>query len=275
MVESMKGRLLKAGLPIESVSIDPKWWQLPEVIDIDYRNEIMIQKNPRFFIHIPKNGGMSLRQNQYIKQRITYVITGTPLVEGYGDKLRDQMKRMGEDIGYQHARVRDIQAKYWNLFQPFAIVRNPWDRVASRFFFAQKVIYHEKNSDHYGEEDYSSCRTFEDFLEERHRYGGVEFMHHRAIKGWYNAIDYMKDSSGKVICDVMRFENYEKDINSYLNLPKDFYIPPRNVTAINPGSYMDIYTPKTAQIVADWYKEDIEYFGFKFNSGATKNYWNK
>ena len=118
------------------------------------------------------------------------------------------------------------------------------------------------------------CKTFESFLEERHKYKDQKHMWHRAIKGWFNAIDYMKDDNGKVICDVMRFENYEKDINSDLGMPENFHIPPRNVTAINPGSYMDIYTPKTAQIVADWYKEDIEYFGFKFNSGATKNFWN-
>ena len=232
------------------------------------------KKNPRFFIHIPKNGGMSLRWNNDIKHKITYVVNKAPFKAGYGEGLMKTMERMGEDPGYQHCRVRDLDPKYWNIFQPFAIVRNPWDRVASRFFFAQKVIYHETNSDHYQELNYCDCSTFEGFLEERHKYAGKKYMWHRAVKGWFNAIDYMKDDNGKVICDVMRFENYEEDINSYLSMPKDFHIPPRNVTAINSGSYMDIYTPKTAQIVADWYKEDIEYFGFKFNSGATKNFWN-
>ena len=192
--------------------------------------------NPRFFIHIPKNGGMSLRWNDDIKDKITYVINKVPFKEGYGENLDRIMKRLGEDPGYQHCRIRDLNAKYWNIFQPFAIIRNPWDRVASRYFFAQKVIYHETNSDHYHELDYCDCKTFEAFLEERHKWGNKEFMWHRAIRGWYNAIDYMKDDK---------------------------------------GSYMDIYTPKTAQIVADWYKEDIEYFGYTFQGGATKNYWNK
>ena len=26
-------------------------------------------------------------------------------------------------------------------------------------------------------------------------------------------------------------------------------------------------------IVADWYKEDIDFFGFSFDGGATKNIW--
>ena len=130
------------------------------------------KKNPRFFIHIPKNGGMSLRWNNDIKHKIPYVINKVPFKAGYGEGLMKTMERMGEDPGYQHCRVRDLDPKYWNIFQPFAIVRNPWDRVASRFFFAQKVIYHETNSDHYQELNYCDCSTFEGFLEERHKYAG-------------------------------------------------------------------------------------------------------
>jgi hypothetical protein len=47
----------------------------------------------------------------------------------------------------------------------------------------------------------------------------------------------------------------------------------RNVTALNEGTYMDVYTDKTIQIVADWYKADIDMFGYDFDSGAKKNYW--
>tara|TARA_B100001059_G_C17806333_1_gene569394 strand:+ start:1335 stop:2102 length:768 start_codon:yes stop_codon:yes gene_type:complete len=255
--------------------MDLRELKLPEIMTLDYSNEIIKQKNPRFFIHIPKNGGMSLRWNETIKHKITYVVNKAPFKEGYGENLDRIMKRLGEDPGYQHCRIRDLNVKYWNIFQPFSIVRNPWDRVASRYFFAQKVIYHETNSDHYHELDYCDCKTFEAFLEERHKWGNKEFMWHRAIRGWYNAVDYMKDQNDKIICDVIRFENYQEDINKYLDMPNDFHIPPRNVTALNKGTYIDIYTPKTAQIVADWYKEDIEYFGYTFQGGATKNYWNK
>ena len=48
----------------------------------------------------------------------------------------------------------------------------------------------------------------------------------------------------------------------------------RNVTALNAGSYKDVYTTKTIQMVADWYKIDIDTWGYDFDSGPTKNYWN-
>lgn len=49
----------------------------------------------------------------------------------------------------------------------------------------------------------------------------------------------------------------------------------RNVTGLNQGIYQDIYTKETIQIVADWYKEDIDFFGFDFDGAATKNTWSK
>jgi hypothetical protein len=57
---------------------------------------------------------------------------------------------------------------------------------------------------------------------------------------------------------------------------------PRNVTRVpkdngNTGhglSYKDIYTKETIQIIADWYKKDIDYWGFDFDTPATRNYWN-
>jgi hypothetical protein len=36
---------------------------------------------------------------------------------------------------------------------------------------------------------------------------------------------------------------------------------------------MDLYTPETIQIVADWYQDDIDMWGYDFDTGANKNYW--
>jgi len=71
---------------------------------------------------------------------------------------------------------------------------------------------------------------------------------------------------------MMRFENLNDDLCSYFNLPT--MTRARNVTGLNEGTYMDMYTPETIQIIADWYKSDIDMFGYDFDTGATKNYWN-
>ena len=82
------------------------------------------------------------------------------------------------------------------------------------------------------------------------------------------------NEEGKVVCDIMRHENYDEDLRLYLDLPKDFIMPKINVGNYN-GVYKEIYTPETIQIVADWHKDDIDYFGFDFDTAATRNYWNE
>jgi hypothetical protein len=37
---------------------------------------------------------------------------------------------------------------------------------------------------------------------------------------------------------------------------------------------MEYYTDETKNIIGDWYKDDIDYWGFEFETGAQRNYWN-
>jgi hypothetical protein len=143
--------------------------------------------------------------------------------------------------------------------------------------FAKKVMEFEGTQP----EGYADTSSFEAFLEERHKWGGQEYMWHRAIRGWYPAYDHVSDLEGNNRCDILRFENYNDDVKLYfglLNNPAH-----RNITRVpnDKGktgygtSYTDIYTKETIQLVADWYKKDIDYWGFDFDTGATKNYWIK
>jgi hypothetical protein len=228
----------------------------------------MIQK---FFIHIPKNGGMSIRRSNIARPKVMIATPQTHKTGEYTQAVRNKMQSLGEHDGFEHARWRDISKGLQDKMQFFAIVRNPWDRVVSRYFFAKKVIYLEENSDHYGETEYSDCSSFEAFLEERHKWGGHEYMWHRAIRGWYPAKDYVTCDKGIMRCDILRLEHLDEEICKYLNLP--FMTGARNVTAVNDKRYQDIYTPETLQIVADWYKDDIDQWGFDFDTPAQKNYW--
>jgi hypothetical protein len=72
-------------------------------------------------------------------------------------------------------------------------------------------------------------------------------------------------------CDILRFENLNKDLEKYFNIPQ--MSGARNVTGLNEGTYMDLYNDRTIQIVADWYKADIDMWGYDFDTGAKKNYW--
>ncbi len=220
----------------------------------------------KLFIHIPKNAGCTIRLNKDLKNKIIDASPKTHISKEYTANLLSTMNALGDHHGYAHARWRDFNVSLREKHTAFTIVRNPWARVASRFYFAKKVIEIEKNSPI----GYADISSFEAFLEERHKWGGMEFMWHRAVRGWYNQFDYVIDEDNNVRCDILRQENLDTDLTKYLNLatmPRS-----RNVTGLI-DSYKEIYTPQTIQIVADWYKQDIEYWNFDFDTSARKNTW--
>lgn len=222
----------------------------------------------KVFIHIPKNAGMTIRRSPQLTNKILPAGPAVHKSPAYTKAVLNHMNRIGDHHGYEHARWRDCSPSITEAHGAFAVVRNPWDRVVSRYFFAKKVIEVEKKEP----EGKHKIDSFESFLEERHEWGNMEFMWHRAIRGWYPAFDHVCDNNDKVRCDIMRFENLNQDLCRYFNIPE--MSRARNVTALNKGTYQDMYTPETIQIVADWYKKDIDYWGFDFDTGAQKNYWN-
>lgn len=219
----------------------------------------------RIFIHIPKNAGMTIRHSDKLRDKILINNESRHKSAEYTRGLIETMKRTGDHHGAEHARWRDLDPTYRNRYPAFAVIRNPWDRVVSRYFFAKKVIEVEQKVD----PSYADVSSFEAFLEERHKWGGEEYMWHRAVRGWYPAYDHVIDTNGKVRCDMLRFEYLNEDLCRYFGLMS--MTRARNVTALNPGNYLDVYTKQTKQIVADWYKKDIEYWGYEFGTGPTKN----
>ena len=223
--------------------------------------------NKKIFVHIPKNAGMTIRHSAFLKDKILVNNQDTHKSREYTQELLDTMAMTGDHHGIEHARWKDLKSDYTDHFGAFAVIRNPWDRVVSRYFFAKKVIEVERKVD----ASYADVSSFEAFLEERHKWGNQPFMWHRAIRGWYPALDHVSDNAGNVRCDIIRFEQLNADLIKYFNIPQ--MSRARNVTALNEGSYRDMYNAETAKIVGDWYKDDIDYFGYDFGTGPTRNYW--
>ena len=210
---------------------------------------------------------MTIRRSPEIRSQIEIADAKFHKSREYSMSVKKKMDSLGDHHGFEHARYRDLNQNILKVMQPFAVVRNPWDRVVSRYFFAKKVIEVEKKVD----KSYADVSSFEAFLEERHKWGNEKYMWHRAVRGWYPAFDHVVDDDGNVPCDILRFEKMDDDLVSYFGL----LCPPnrRNVTALNKGSYKDLYNEKTIQIIGDWYKKDIDYWGYDFDSGPTRNYW--
>jgi hypothetical protein len=221
----------------------------------------------KVFIHIPKNAGMTIRRSDVLRDKIIWAGPQVHKSPIYTTEVKAHMDSIGDHHGFEHARWRDLNPNIVNPHGSFAVIRNPFDRVVSRYFFAKKVIEVEKKEP----ANKHKIDSFEQFLEERFEWGNVNYMWHRAIRGWYPAYDYVTDQEGNIKPDIIRFENLNEDLCSYFNIPK--MTEARNVTALNPGTYKDLYTDKTIQIVADWYAKDIETFGYDVDSGPTENFW--
>ena len=219
----------------------------------------------KLFIHIPKNAGMTIRRSPMLNNRIMLAGSNIHKSPEYSQAVLDKMNSLGDHHGFEHARWRDVHPSVRDRNNAFAVVRNPWDRVVSRYFFAKKVIEVEKKVS----EEYADVSSIEALLEERHKWGSEEYMWHRAVRGWYPAFDHVSDDAGRVRCDIIRFENLNADLCRYFNLTE--MSKARNVTAVNQGTYKDVYNDKTIQVVADWYKKDIEHWGYDFDSGPTRN----
>lgn len=227
----------------------------------------MKKRDIRHFVHIPKNGGMTIRKSPQLRGKITISGPWSHISRDYTKAVKRTMDSIGDHEGYEHARWRDINPLITSNLKCFAFVRNPWARVVSRYFFAKKVIEVEKKEP-VGKHKIDS---FEHFLEERDEWKDRNYLWHRAIRGWFNAFDYVSDEKGKIRCDVLSFEDYNKDITQYFGLLN--MSEARNVTAVNKKPWTSVYNPKTIQMVGDWYKKDIETFGYDFDSGPTKNTW--
>lgn len=220
------------------------------------------------FIHIPKNGGMTIRKGLK-KNKVSCSAPKFHKNKNYTDSLLRVMNKEGEHHGYEHARWRDLNKRAQDK-QCFAIVRNPWSRVVSRFTFARKI-------EGYRPKDF----TLEQFLEERFVDGNKPFFWHRAVRGWYPQLDYVTDNKGNIRCDILRFEYLNKEVMNYFKLTTPLTV--RNVSngekvkenkkLINKQDYRDFFDQTTKEIVAEWYKQDIETFGFTFDGTATKNTW--
>jgi len=219
----------------------------------------------KLFVHIPKSAGMTIRRSALLKGRILVASNGHHVSPQYTTAVQNTMASHGDARGFEHARWRDWRKDLRDTHTAFAVIRNPWDRVASRYWFAKKVIEREKNAP----KDYADISSFEAFLDERHKWGGKKYFWHRAVRGWFPAFDHVS-YDGHIRCDIIRFESLNADLCRYFEFDK--MTGPRNVThQTNPVPYQSVYTEKTRQIVADWYQKDIDTWGYSFDSGPTRN----
>lgn len=221
----------------------------------------------RILIHIPKTGCNTLQREPRLRD-VLVDFGPKQMPAGYVAQVWDQMTRYNLKPQWKHCRWRDLSREFTDQHDAVAIVRNPWSKLVSQYRFALKI-----NREQCGKNPLAVplTTTFDEFITDiLPRWRSEPYFWHRTTIGFYPQMDHVTASNGVLCCDVLRFEHHAEDTMAYFDL--DSPIERRNVTG-EPYDYRDFYGPKTRQMVEDWFKVDVAFFGFTFDGTATRNVW--
>lgn len=185
------------------------------------------------FIHIPKTGGLSLSQSLF------------------GNRGG------GHRTFFSYYPI--YSPKEYQQYYKFAIVRNPWDRLVSAYFFLEEGGITETDQQWF-EQNLSEYDNFDKF-----------------VRGWVNKQNiysylhfipqhYYVAHRDKIMIDkVYKLENISSmidDLNTKLGV--QISLPHKNKTQNRSSDYREYYTDETKNIVGNIYQQDIKLFNYSF-----------
>ena len=206
------------------------------------------------FIHIAKTGGTSIRAAlrpykwkdpyrlpQFLCSRISSLSN---------HRLACKLPRHAKAIAAYEMLPR---AFYEELFK-FAFVRNPWDLQVSSYHHIQRERPHLLKD----------VADFQGFL--KWKLDPARPYHYIIDTSIELQSDYLVDLNGNIIVDFIgRYERLESDFHDScqkigIETPK----LPHKRQARDRKAYQKYYTDETMEIVATYFKRDIETFGYSF-----------
>lgn len=207
---------------------------------------MIISDDKRFiFVHIEKTAGTSIGQvlAPYANQRPA-------------SRLLSLLRRVGLPRDYHrfrfgvHAPLCDVQAHMpedrFAAYYKFAFVRNPWDRLVSEYNAALKKKRRRRHA------RIASFGGFEDFIRYEIRRGKFFQLPRLCGRDGRPAVDF-----------IGRFEAVERDFDVVCqrlgieNRLGKFNVFPH-------ASYRHYYDDKTRELVREFWRPEIEYFGYDF-----------
>ena len=218
-------------------------------------------KNKFIFVHIPKCGGSSI-ELALLKNE------GIALADDNIELLTNKQRRE-YSIGYkfqdtmaQHRKISQYEVLN-NKYFTFTFSRNPWGRLLSEYFYIKKNNGCRCNK--------SMMQNWPPELDFNGKFPTFnDFVKNDGIKcGWrgHNSlqIDYVLNSNkNKGIDFIGKIENLQEEFNiicDKIGIPKQ-QLPHKNKTKHK--HYTEYYDDETKEIVAEKFRKDIEYFGYKF-----------
>lgn len=194
-------------------------------------------ENKFIFIHIPKTAGNGIIKSLYGKKA-----TGHTYAIWY----------------------KKFDSKKFDKFFKFALVRNPWDRLVSAFFYLQEGGMNKKDKN-FSDKYLKKHNNFKNFVlsleDEKYR---------QLILSWVHFIPQYKfvfHKDNLLVDYIGKYENLEQSYNfirKKLGINKNKKLEKHNASEHKP--YYEYYNDKMIDIIYSMYEEDIKRFNYTFLS---------
>ena len=199
----------------------------------------MINHDKMFvFVQIPKTGGTSIAD----------LLSINPMPRGWDNVTKKYRQHFTISELIENTCLTTEQSDF---YFKFAFVRNPWDRLLSEYIYRKRV--------HTG--GLFSRISLKEMLTTK----WTTRQRHMSIKQHIRPqCEYVYDNNHQLVDFIGRFENLQEDFNTIcdkIGIPQQ-QLPYKNKSKHK--HYTEYYDDETRELVAEYYAEDIEYFGYKF-----------
>jgi len=147
----------------------------------------------------------------------------------------------------------ELGKEVWKKLFSFAFVRNPWDRVVSHYHHRLMTNQTGLRTDTPGFNAWVQLA-----------YGEKAPEYYDKPKMFMPQWNWLIDGKGKLLVDYIgRFENLQADFAQVcLRLNRQAELP--HLKKSERGDYREYYNAASIEIVRQWFKSDIEKFGYEF-----------
>ena len=177
---------------------------------------MIIDKHKAIFVHIPKNAGTSIE-------------------EYFGNEsVRIQPSK--------HADIYEIKWKFrnsYNDYRKFTIIRNPYDKMVSWYFYLRKMLGKHHRVLEFGEWVKDPSKFW-------HADDPISFLKPQC--------EWVDDT-----VEIIKFENLNKELNNFFD--KEIKLPIINKSKHN--HYSEYYNKKSLDIIYNRYEEDFKKYNYE------------